>query len=67
MNSRLKSFTFARSFIILGSKMRNQETDDEDELKETGETNLTIWTLIYQNRAEMKSAFGVFVIATQEA
>lgn len=47
--------------------MRNHKTEDEDELKETGDTNWTIWMLIYQNRAEMKTAFGVFVIATEEA
>lgn len=70
INSRLKRFTFARSFrIILGSKMRNHKTEDEDEdgLKETGETNSTIWMLIDQNRAKMKTALGVFVIARQEA
>lgn len=49
--------------------MRNHQTEDEDEdeLKETGETNSTIWVLIYQKRAEVKTAFGVFVIASQEA
>lgn len=49
--------------------MRNHQTDDEDgdELKETGETNSTIWVLIYQKRAEMKTAFSVFAIASQEA
>lgn len=38
--------------------MTNHKTEDEDELKETGETNSTIWVPIYQNRAEMKTALG---------
>lgn len=49
--------------------MRSHKTEDEDEdaLKETGETNSAIWMLIYQNGAEMKTAFSVFAITTQEA
>lgn len=35
--------------------------------KETGETSTTTWTLIRQNRLQVKTAFDVFAIAAREA
>lgn len=51
----------------LAAHLEEDETEEEDGLIETGETSTTTWTLIRQNRVQVKTAFDVFAIAVREA
>lgn len=48
----------------LAARLEEDETEDEDGLKET---STTTWTPIRQNRVQVKTAFDVFAIAVREA
>lgn len=50
-------------FIPNGARERNEESghgedEDEDQLEETGETNSTIWMLIYQKGSRDEDSAG---------
>lgn len=51
----------------LAAHLEEDEREDEDGLKETGDTSTTTWTLIRQNRGQVKAAFDVLAIAVREA